>query len=186
MISEGTIIENQIHGKICELEQKHDIKLSTTQKILLSIGGPITPILDALYGQVNLFLLGQSIIKADKDVAAVLDIDEGEKFDYREVIVHKHGRPLVYALSYVPINRCSEKVINDLKEEKLTTGNIINKYKIETLRNINSISIEKPTPLLKDLFKTDEDMLTREYVIIQRGQIKIWTKESYPLNYFKD
>lgn len=186
MISEGTIIENQIHDKICELEEKYEVNLSTTQKILLSIGGPITAVLDALYGRVNLFMLNQCIKKADENIATVLDINEGDKVDFREVIVHKHGRPLVYAMSYVPLERCSKEVVDDLKNEKLTTGNIIRKYKIETLRNINCISIEKPTPMLKDLFKTDCDMLTREYVIIQHGKIKIWTKESYPLNYFKD
>lgn len=185
MISKGTIIETQIHEKINELEQQHDIKLSTIQKILLSIGGPITPILDVLYGEVYLFMLDQHVKKADKDIADVLNINEGDEVDYREVIVHKHGRPLVYALSIVPLSRCSENVVKDLQEEKLTTGNIIRKYKIETLRDITRIDIEKPTSILEDLFKTSEDMLTREYVIIQHGEIKIWTKESYPLSYFR-
>lgn len=89
MISKGTIIENQIYDKIFELEKKHNIKLSTTQKILLSIGGPITTILDALFGKVYLFMLNQEIIKADKDIAEVLEINEGDDVDFREVIVHR-------------------------------------------------------------------------------------------------
>ncbi|MBQ6344705.1 MAG: DUF98 domain-containing protein [Methanobrevibacter sp.] len=186
MISEGTIIENQIRGKIKELEERYGIELSTTQKILLSIREPITIILDVLYGEVNLFMLGQHVEEANADIAKLLDLNEGEKVDYREVIVHKHGRPLVYALSYVPISRCSEKVINDLCKEKLTTGNIIEKYNVETLRRINNISIEEPTPQLQELFKTDENMLTREYVMVQHGKIKIWTKEAYPLSYFRE
>ncbi len=84
------------------------------------------------------------------------------------------------------MSRCLLGVIDDLQEEKLTTGNILKKYKIETLREIKSISIKKSTPMLKELFKTDEDMLTREYVILQHGKIKIWTKEAYPLCHFKD
>ena len=35
-----------------------------------------------------------------------------------------------------------------------------------------------------DLFKTDEDMLTREYIMIHKGEVIIWTKEAYPLSYF--
>lgn len=85
----------------------------------------------------------------------------------------------------MPISRCTEEIINELYNEKLTTGTIIEKYEVETLRKINSISIEKPTPLLQELFKTNDYMLTREYVMIQNKEIKIWTKESYPLSYFK-
>ena len=185
MYSEGTIIKNQIRNKIKELEEEYDIELSTTQKILLSINGPITTILDVLYGEVRLFMLGQHVEEANEDIAKLLDIDEGEEVDYREVIVHKRNHPLVYALSYVPMSRCSEEIINDLCKEKLTTGSIIEKYEVETLRKINSISIEKPTPLLQELFKTNDYMLTREYVMIQNKEIKIWTKEAYPLSYFK-
>ena len=36
MISKGSIIETEIKNKIKELEQQHDVKLSTTQRIVLS------------------------------------------------------------------------------------------------------------------------------------------------------
>lgn len=93
MYSEGTIIKNQIRSKIKELEEEYDIELSTTQKILLSINGPITTILDVLYGEVKLFMLGQHVEEANEDIAKLLNIDEGEEVDYREVIVHKCNPP---------------------------------------------------------------------------------------------
>lgn len=185
MIQEGTIIENEIREKITQVEQEHNVKLSTTQKIMLCIRGPITTILDVLYGEVNLFMLDQHFEKSDERIADLLKISEGDQIDYREVIVHKNGRPLVYALSYIPTSRITDKIIKDLKEERLTTGKIIDKNYIETTRVIKKIYIEKPTPTQVELFKTQEDMLTREYIMFHDKKVVIWTKESYPLSYFK-
>ncbi len=186
MIKDGIIIENEIGEIIKKVEQEHNVELSTIQKILLCIKGPITDILDVLYGEVRLFMLDQHFEKANANIADLLEINEGEEIDYRELIVHKRNRPLVYTLSYIPTSRCTEGIIEDLKEEILTTGKIIDKNNVETLRVLNKISIEKPTPILKELFKTDGNMLTREYTMIHHKEIIIWTKESYPLSYFRE
>lgn len=167
------------------MEDEHDVKLSTTQKILLSINGPITPILDVLYGEVRLFMLSQYFEKADKKIAELTGINEGDEILYRNSIVFKRRQPLVYVLSYIPKDRCSDEIIGDLIEGKLTTGKIMDKYGQETIRKINNISIEESTPILTELFKTTEDMLTREYSMIHNGEVVIWTKELYPLSYFK-
>ena len=66
MIPEGHVIKNEIRDEINKVEEKHDIKLSTIQKILLSINGPISTILDVLYGTVNLFMLDQHLEKSPK------------------------------------------------------------------------------------------------------------------------
>lgn len=186
MIRKGTIIQNEIREKIDEVEWKHGVEISTTQKILLCIEGPITNILDVLYGEVSLFMLDQHLEKANENIAGLLNISEGDEIDYREVIVHKRSKPLVYALSYIPTSRCTPGILEDLKKEILTTGKIIDKNHIETIRLINRIAIEEPTPTLKELFKTGENMLTREYTMVHDKKTVIWTKESYPLSYFRE
>lgn len=80
--------------------------------------------------------------------------------------------------------RCSKETFEALLEEKLTTGKIMDEQYNETLRRITKISIENPNSILQDLFKTDEEFLSREYIIIHNGEVIIWTKESYPLSYF--
>lgn len=180
------IIKNEIREIITELEQEHDIEITTTQKILLSTRGPITTVLDVLYGEVRLFMLDQHIESADKDVADLLGIKEGDEIIFRNAIVFKDRRPLVYVLSYIPTARGSKDVIEDLLSGKMTTGRIIDEHNIETLRKINKINIEKATPILTELFKTTEDMLTREYSMIHKKEIVIWTKELYPLSYFRE
>ena len=179
------IIENEIREIITELEEKHNQKLSTTQKILLTINGPVTPILDVLYGEVRLFMLEQHFEKADKTVADLVGINEGDDVLYRNAIVFKRRQPLIYVVSYIPKERCTDEITDELLKGKLTTGKIMDKYNIETIRKINRISIEKASSIMTELFKTTEDMLTREYSMIHDGKIVMWTKEIYPLSYFK-
>lgn len=178
-------IENEIRDIINELEEEYEVKLSTTQKILLSINGPITTILDVLYGKVRLFMLDQHFEKADETLADFLGINEGDEVLYRNSIVFKRRQPLVHVDSYIPKERCDPAIIDELINGKLTTGKIMDQYGVESLRKLNYISIEKSTPILTELFKTNEDMLTREYSMIHNEEVIILTKETYPLSYFK-
>lgn len=184
MSPEEKIIKNEIRAKILELEQNHDIQLSTMQKILCSIEGQIVTILDTLYGNVRLFILDQKVIDADEDIAEKLDINEGDKIDLREVIIHKNGRPLIYGLSYIPQERCSNTVFEKLLAEKSTTGHILIEHETETRTVVKNISVEEPSPTLQDLFHTTEDILSREYVLIHKKNIVIWCKEAFPISYF--
>lgn len=182
---QGTIIKNEVREKISKLEAEYNTTFSTTQKLLLCERGSITTILDVLYGEVSLFMLDQHIEKSNEKTSKILNINPGDDIDYREVIVHKNGRPLVHVVSCIPISRCSDEVLDDLMEERLTTGKIIEKNDMETYIRINKISIEKPTATMEELFKTNQHMLSREYVMTHNKEVVIWTKESCPLSYFK-
>lgn len=186
MISDGDSIPNRIKERIESLEEEYDVKLSTIQKIFCSIEGPVVTILDVLYGDTRLFVLDQHIEKANKEVAEKLNINEGDDVDLREVIMHKHGRPLIYGLSYIPKDRCSNTVIEKLLSEEMTTGRIMLEHEIETITKIDSISIEKPSAKIQNLFHTNENMIVREYSLIHKKNKVIWSKEMYPLSYFRE
>lgn len=179
-------VKNEIREKILELEEKNNIELSTVQKILCSIEGQIVTILDVLYGDVNLFVLQQHMENADASMAEKLEINEGDEIDKREVIIHKHGRPLVYGLSYIPKDRCSNTVIGKLLKEDQTTSRIMIEHQIETITKVENIYIEKPDATLQNLFHTSEDFIVREYSLIHKKNIVIQAKEVYPLSYFRD
>lgn len=185
MNSKNEAIPNVVREKISELEEKNGIELSNLQKVFCSIEGPVVTILDVLYGDVNLFILDQHIEEADEDIAQKLEINVGDEIDLREIIAHKHGRPLVYGLSYIPKDRCSNTVIEKLLKEDQTTGRIILEHEIETITKVDNIYIEEPDEKLQNLFHTDGDMLVREYVMIHKKNVVIWSKEAYPLSFFK-
>ena len=179
-------IPNVVREKIKEIEEKHDVKLSTIQKILCSIEGPVVTVLDVLYDDVGLFVLDQHMENATETIAEKLEIEEGEEVDLREVILHKHGRPLVYGISFIPKDRCSNTVIEKLLKEDKTTGRILLEHEIETTTLVNNITIEEPRAKLQNLFHADGDLIIREYTVIHKKKPVIWSKEIYPLSYFRE
>ena len=184
MVSTGNLVTNKLHDRIKELERENDIRFSNTQKVLLTVEGSITAILDVLYGRVSIFLLNRYFEKAEGEKAKLLDVEEGEEIHYREVLIHGMGKPMIYALSFIALNRCKKEAHDELTNGEIPIGKLLKKYKVESRREIRRIYLEKPTPTLKELFKTDEDFVAREYVIIENGRIVTWTKEAFPISYF--
>ena len=171
--------------KMNDLEDDYGQKFSNTQKILLTTDGSITAILDVLYGKIELDTLDQHLEDADAEHAKLVNVNEGDEINFREVLMHKGEQPLIYAISHVPLGRCSKEVCNDLLRADIPIGRILKNYHIESRREVNNIFIEKPNDTLKEIFKTDEDMLARDYVIINNDQILMWIKEVFPKSYFR-
>lgn len=113
--------------KITELEEKHDENFSNTQKILLTTDGSITAILDVLYGKITLKTLDQHFEDADENQARLVNVGEGEEINFREVIMHRNGNPLIYAISHIPLKRCSKEVCADLIRADIPIGRILKK-----------------------------------------------------------
>ena len=172
--------------KINQVEKEYGRNFSNTQKILMITDGSITAILDVLYGKITLSTLDQHFEDADKDHAKLVNVDEGEEINYREVIMHRDGKPLIYAISHIPLSRCTKDVCADLIRADIPIGRILKNYHIESRREIKNIWIEKPNETLKELFGTDEDMLARDYVIINQDRILMWIKEVFPISYFTE
>ena len=172
--------------KIEDLEIKYNKKLSNTQKILLTTDGSITAILDVLYGKISLSTIDQHFEVADESHAKLVNVDEGTEINFREVIMHRNNKPLIYAVSHIPLSRCSKEICADLIRADIPIGRILKNYKLESRREVNNITIEKPDDKIKELFNTDEDILTRDYVIINNEEILMWIKEMFPISYFTE
>ena len=175
-----------MHDKFRELETEHGIKFSNTQKVLLSIEGSITAILDVLYTKVSIFPIKQECKTVSEEMAEKLQIGPDEKIHSREVLIFGKNKPMIYALSMIPLSRCVEGARKDILEGVLPIGKILKKYKTESRREIDSIYIEEPSSTLKELFHTNEDFVSREYVIIKNREVVMWTKESFPVSSVKE
>lgn len=171
--------------KINAVEDNYSDNFSNTQKILLTTDGSITAILDVLFGKITLSTLSQHIEPSTSENSKLVNIKEGNDVNCREIIMHKDGKPLIYAYSYIPMERLTEEVKCDLMRADIPIGRILKNYNVESRREINNIYVEKPNQTLIDLYNTDEDFLSRDYVIIQNKEILMWIKESFPVSYFK-
>ena len=170
--------------KINQVEDNYQKDFSNTQKILLTTDGSITVILDVLYGKITLSTIEQHFETSTSKTSKLINVDEGVQINYREVIMHKNDENLIYALSYIPLERLTDEICCDLVRADIPIGRILKNYKIECRREINKIYVEKPNKRLKELFNTQEDMLAREYVIIHKNNVLMWIKEIFPVNKF--
>ena len=59
-------------------------------------------------------------------------------------------------------------------------------HEIETITKIENIYIEKPDEKLQNLFHDNGNLLAREYILIHKKNIVIWSKEACPLSYFNE
>ncbi len=172
--------------KINDLEDDYGQTFSNTQKILLTTDGSITAILDVLYGKITLDTLDQHLGNANEEQAKLVNVKAGDEINFREVLMHKDEQPLIYAISHVPLDRCSKEICSDLLRADIPIGRILKNYHIESRREVRNIFIEKPNDKLKELYKTDEDFLARDYVIINNDEILMWIKEMFPVSYFTE
>jgi len=172
--------------KMNDLEKDYGQEFSNTQKILLTTDGSITAILDVLYGKITLDTIDQHLEAADEKRAKLVNVNEGDEINFREVLMHKDDQPLIYAISHVPLGRCTKEVCNDLLRADIPIGRILKNYHIESRREVNNIFIEKPNEKLIEMFGTDEDFLARDYVIINNDEILMWIKEMFPVSYFTE
>ena len=177
--------EFKIIDEVNNLETK-DIILSNTQKILLATDGSVTTILDVLNGKIGIKTLKQEFQEANQDIAKLLNINEGEKVNYRVVVMGKNNKPLIYATSYIPLKRLTPEFKKDLISADIPIGRILRKYNIESRREIKSVKIKEPSNDLKNIFKTDVNFLSRDYNIIYNNEILIWIEETFPIDSFLD
>lgn len=161
-----------------------NIKLSNTQKILLATDGSVTTILDVLNGRINVETLKQEFQEADMEITKLLNINKGEKVNYRVVVLKKEDTPLIHAISYIPISRLTEEFKEDLFGADIPIGRILRKHNLESRREVKSVKIEQATTDLKDIFNTSADFLSRDYNIVHNNEILIWIKETFPMDSF--
>lgn len=157
--------------------------LSNTQKILLATDGSVTRILDVLKGEVGVKTLVQEFQKADGHISKKLDISEGDNINYRVVVIGT-DEPLIYAISYIPVDRLTNNFKEDLIRADIPIGRILKKHDVESRREVESVGVEEPDDELKKIFKTDALMLTRTYNIIRNNEILIQIKETFPITSF--
>jgi len=178
-------INTNILNEIAKLEKIHG-KLSNTQKILLATDGSVTTILDVLNGKISIKTIIQQFEKADDEIAKLLNINVNEDVNYRVVLMHKDNKPLIHAISYIPLERLDENFKKDLIMADMPIGRILRKYNIESRREVKNVAIENTNSELKKIFKTDVNLLSRDYNIIRNDEVLIWIKETFPLDYFLD
>lgn len=156
------------------------VKPDPVHKILLTTDGSITTILEAITGEnIKVETVEQKIIHADKEIAQLVNIDEGDEVNYRVVNLKAGEDVVAHALSYTPLKRLQESFREDLLKADLPIGKIIQKHKLEVRREINWGKIDKNELTIFNIPKEDR-ILSRNYRIIHNGEVLINITEYFP------
>lgn len=160
--------------------------LNPIHHILLTTDGSITTILEAITGEkIIVETVEQRIIQADKEIAQLLNIEQGDEVNYR-VVNLKAGEDIVaHAISHTPLKRLKEDFREDLMKADLPIGNIIKKHQLEVRREINwgKVTTAGELSTIFNIPKEDR-ILSRNYSIIHEGEILIDITEYFPYSAF--
>ncbi|WP_304840576.1 beta-ribofuranosylaminobenzene 5'-phosphate synthase [Methanocalculus sp.] len=180
----------EISLRMKEIERETG-ELSPFQKVLLGTDGSVTHLLSlATEGLVGVKTRLQEVIPADREVAHLLALDEGDRVNHRIVDLGEghDGRPLIYAISYTPINRLTPEIATDLMKADIPIGIILRQHRIESRREILTIDSYPADAHLAEIFGIipGEPLFARRYRIIHKEEPLMVITEIFSSGTFSD
>lgn len=121
-------------------------------------------------GEVTVNTLSQEVVETDAWMAGVLDLPEGERVNDRRVSLCADGVEYVQARSLTPFSRMLAGVEDDLMRADIPIGKILQKWKIESRRVIDSIVLDSSAVPAE---------LVRRYRIIHDDATLMWIEERF-------
>ncbi len=164
------------------------IPLSPIQKILLTTDGSVTKILEAVRGgEIKVKTKKQEVIKADRKIAKLLKIMEGDEVNYRVVNLQDSKAVLVHATSYAPLKRLRREFREDIMKKDVPIGKILARLRLETRREIRNFGSLKAGEKFSRLFGIPKNslLLKRNYNIIHNNEILLNITEIFPYEFFR-
>ena len=165
--------------------------LSPFQKVLLGTDGSVTHLLSlATESNVGVKTRLQEVLPADHEVADLLDISPDDPVNHRivDLGIGEEGRPLIYAISYTPINRLAPEMRTDMMKADIPIGIILKKHKIESRREILTIDSYPADEHLAGIFGIlpGEPLFARRYRIIHKDEPLMVITEIFSSGTFSD
>ena len=161
--------------------------MNAIHRILMTTDGSITAIIEAVtQKKVEVETLEQKIIRADRELAELLEIDEGDEVNYRVVYLRANGEIYAKAISFTPLKRLENSFREDLMRADIPIGKIMRKHNMEARREIRWSRVEEADlALANELGIADRRVISRNYNIIHRGKVLINITEFFPMERFR-
>ena len=137
-ISEGDFGKEMLL-QLQELEERSNIKLNKSHKILLAEIGTVEQVLSVLLDE-------PVTVEVKKHVVNNYKIE-------REVVLRAKGDDLVYATTEVDVRAMPSGVVADIKEGKLGIGTIITKHNLETFRRIVEVGYDSTRSIVYRVYE---------------------------------
>lgn len=170
------------------IEEELGLRLYPIQRILLTIDGSVTRVLEALCRErVRVETIKQEVVGAGKPLARVLGISAGDEVNYRVVNLVNSMGVLMRAVSYAPLARLDPDFEAPIMRKDEPIGRIMAELGIEARREMRGIDTLPADEELSRVFNVPVGavILRRTYNIIHRGEVLLNITEMFPYAFFR-
>jgi len=161
------------------------LSLGPIQRVLLVTDGTLTDTLEAIFGEpIGLRKVSNDIVPAHMRLTT-LGIEAGELLMHRKILLFGciTGQNYVYAESDLAIDRLPIAMRDSLIHSDIPIGRLWSEQKVESLKELVSVSRMHPGDLSRYFPLVTSDVLSRTYRLISAGKPVMAISEYFPLEY---
>ncbi|MGB9928885.1 MAG: chorismate--pyruvate lyase family protein [Methanosarcina sp.] len=160
------------------LEKLKSFEIPTCLRVCCGTDGSVTFLLEIMTRkEVNVITESQYTIKADKELAALLEVEEGSEINDRVVKLLAGGTVFVHARSLSPLERMPETMKEQLMRADIPIGRILRSHNLETRRDMGELEILEGESTFNGI-----PVLSRSYKIVHDNHILMWINERFPID----
>lgn len=160
------------------LEKLKSFEIPTCLRVCCGTDGSVTFLLEIMTRkQVSVITESQHTVKADKEMAALLEVKEGSEINDRVVRLSAGDTVFVHARSLSPLEHMPETMREQLMRADIPIGRILRSHNLETRRDMGELEIREGESTFDGI-----PVLSRSYKIVHNNHILMWINEYFPID----
>ncbi|MDR7665213.1 chorismate pyruvate-lyase family protein [Methanosarcina sp. Z-7115] len=160
------------------LEKLKSFEIPTCLRVCCGTDGSVTFLLEIMTRKpVSVITESQYTVKADKEMATFLGVEEGSEINNRVVRLSAGGTVFVHARSLSPLERMPETMKEQLMRADIPIGRILRSHNLETRRDMGELEVLEGEPTFDGI-----PVLSRSYKIVHNNHILMWINERFPID----
>lgn len=160
------------------LEKLKSLEIPTCLRVCCGTDGSVTFLLEIMTRQpVEVRTESQHIIKADREMATLLGVEEGSEVNDRKVRLYAGGTVFVHARSLSPLERMPGTMREQLMSADIPIGRILRSHALETRRDMAELEVLEGEPTFDGI-----PVLSRAYKIVHDNNVLMWINERFPID----
>ena len=160
------------------LEKLKSFEIPTCLRVCCGTDGSVTFLLEIMTRKpVSVTTESQYTIKADKEMADLLGVEEGSEINDRVVKLSAGDTVYVQARSLSPLERMPETMKEQLMRADIPIGRILRSHNLETRRDMGELEILDGESTFGGI-----PVLSRSYKIVHNNNVLMWINERFPID----
>lgn len=160
------------------LEKLKSLEIPTCLRVCCGTDGSVTFLLEIMTRKpVTVKTESQFIVKADREMADLLGVEEGSEINNRTVRLYAGDTVFVQARSLSPLKRMPQTMREQLMRADIPIGRILRSHNLETRRDIAELEVLEGETTFDGI-----PVLSRSYKIVHNNYVLMWINERFPID----